>query len=134
MATYITYRFKSFNGTDYDTYHLESRSSMILRFNAEGQQLAGDKANVESSLSALETNVSALQTTVSGLVTTGGQPNVIEGVKVAGTKLTPDASKNVDIPAATADTSGVVTISARSAAAIAFLNPCSIPAGQSRMI
>ena len=33
-----------------------------------------------------------------------------------------------------ADTSGVVTISARSAAAIAFLNPCSIPAGQSRMI
>lgn len=112
MATYITYRFKSFNGTDYDTYHLESRSSMILRFNAEGQQLAGDKANVESSLSALETNVSALQTTVSGLVTTGGQPNVIEGVKVAGTKLTPDASKNVDIPAATADTSGVVKVAA----------------------
>ena len=112
MATYITYRFKSFNGTDYDTYHLESRSSMILRFNAEGQQLAGDKANVESSLSALETNVSALQTTVSGLVTTGGQANIIEGVKVAGTKLTPDASKNVDIPAATADTSGVVKVAA----------------------
>ena len=112
MATYITYRFKSFNGTDYDTYHLESRSSMILRFNAEGQQLTGDKANVESSLSALETNVSALQTTVSGLVTTGGQANIIEGVKVAGTKLTPDASKNVDIPAATADTSGVVKVAA----------------------
>lgn len=112
MATYITYRFKSFNGTDYDTYHLESRSSMILRFNAEGQQLAGDKANVESSLSALETNVSALQTTVSGLVTTGGQPNVIEGVKVAGTKLTPDASKNVDIPAATATDAGVVKVAA----------------------
>ena len=112
MATYITYRFKSFNGTDYDTYHLESRSSMILRFNAEGQQLAGDKANVESSLSALETNVSALQTTVSGLVTTGGQANVIEGVKVAGTKLTPDASKNVNIPAATATDAGVVKVAA----------------------
>lgn len=112
MATYITYRFKSFNGTDYDTYHLESRSSMILRFNAEGQQLAGDKANVESSLSALETNVSALQTTVSGLVTTGGQANIIEGVKVAGTKLTPDASKNVDIPAATATAAGVVKVAA----------------------
>lgn len=112
MAKYITYRFKSFNGEDYDTYHLESRSSMILRFDAEGAQLTGDKANVESSLSALETSVSSLKTTVDGIVSTGGQANVIEGVKVKGTKLTPDASKNVDIPAATATDFGVVKVAA----------------------
>ena len=33
-----------------------------------------------------------------------------------------------------ADTSGVVTTNALSAPAIAFLNPCSIPAGQSKRI
>lgn len=110
MANYIKYRFKSFNGTDYDTYHLESRSSMILRFNADGQQLSGNKADVESSLSALESSVSTLQNTVESIVSTGGQPNVIEGVKVNGTKLTPDASKNVDIPAATATAYGVVKV------------------------
>lgn len=110
MANYIKYRFKSFNGTDYDTYHLESRSSMILRFNADGQQLSGNQADVESSLSALESSVSTLKTTVDSIVSTGGQPNVIEGVKVNGTKLSPDASKNVDIPAATATDYGVVKV------------------------
>lgn len=110
MANYIKYRFKSFNGTDYDTYHLESRSSMILRFNADGQQLSGNQADVESSLSALESSVSTLKSTVDSIVSTGGQPNVIEGVKVNGTKLTPDASKNVDIPAATNEAYGVVKV------------------------
>ena len=110
MANYIKYRFKSYNGTDYDTYHLESRSSMILRFNADGQQLSGNQADVESSLSALESSVSTLKTTVDSIVSTGGQPNVIEGVKVNGTKLTPDASKNVDIPAATDKAYGVVKV------------------------
>ena len=112
MAQYIKYRFKSFNGTDYDTYHLESRSSMILRFNEEGGQLSGDKANVESSLSALESSLSTLKTTVDGIVSTGGQANVIEGVKVNGAKLDPDVSKNVNIPAATATDFGVVKVAA----------------------
>ena len=111
MANYITYRFKSYNGTDYDTYHLESRSSMILRFNAEGQQLAGDKANVESSLSALETNVSALQTTVSGLVTTGGEPNKINAITAGGTAVT-ITDKTAAIPAATDKVYGVVKVAA----------------------
>ena len=110
MANYIKYRFKSFNGKNYDTVHLESRSSMILRFNADGQQLSGNQADVESSLSALESSVSTLKTTVDSIVSTGGQPNVIEGVKVNGTKLTPDASKNVDIPSATDKAYGVVKV------------------------
>lgn len=110
MANYIKYRFKSFNGTDYDTYHLESRSSMILRFNADGQQLSGNQADVESSLSALESSVSTLKSTVDNIVSTGGQANVIEGVKVNGTALTPDASKDVNIPAATDKAYGVVKV------------------------
>lgn len=110
MANYIKYRFKSFNGTDYDTYHLESRSSMILRFNANGQQLSGNQADVESSLSALESSVSTLKSTVDNIVSTGGQANVIEGVKVNGTALTPDASKDVNIPAATDKAYGVVKV------------------------
>ena len=102
MAKYITYRFKSFNGTDYDTYHLESRSSMILRFNSDGAQLSGDKATVESSLAALES-------TVAGIVSTGGQANVIEGVTANGTTCA-ITNKIAKIPQATASAFGVVKV------------------------
>ena len=102
MAKYITYRFKSFNGTDYDTYHLESRSSMILRFNSDGAQLTGNKATVESSLAALES-------TVAGIVSTGGQANVIEGVTANGTACT-ITSKIAKIPQATDSAWGVVKV------------------------
>lgn len=43
-------------------------------------------------------------------VAEGAQANVVEGVKVNGTALTPDASKNVNIPAATAAAFGVVKV------------------------
>lgn len=43
-------------------------------------------------------------------VAEGAQANVVEGVKVNGTALTPDASKNVNIPAATAASFGVVKV------------------------
>lgn len=109
MAEYIKYRFKSFNGKDYDTYHLESRSSMILRFDEAGAQLTGNKANVESSLSALETNVSALQTTVEGIVSTGGEPNKIDSITANGTACT-ITDKVAKIPAATDKAYGVVKV------------------------
>lgn len=109
MANYITYRFKSYNGTDYDTYHLESRSSMILRFNTDGQQLSGNKANVESSLSALESSVSSLKTTVDSIVSAGGEPNKIDSITANGTACT-ITDKVAKIPAATATAYGVVKI------------------------
>lgn len=109
MANYIKYRFKSFNGTDYDTYHLESRSSMILRFNADGQQLSGNQADVESSLSALESSVSTLKTTVDGIVSTGGERNKIDSITANGTACT-ITNKVAKIPAATATTYGVVKV------------------------
>lgn len=110
MANYIKYRFKSFNGTDYDTYHLESRSSMILRFNADGQQLSGNQADVESSLSALESSVSTLKNTVDDIVSTGGEPNKIDSITANGTACTIDKNKVAKIPAATATTYGVVKV------------------------
>lgn len=109
MANYITYRFKSYNGTDYDTYHLESRSSMILRFNTDGQQLSGNKANVESSLSALESSVSSLETTVDGIVSAGGERNKIDSITANGTACT-ITDKVAKIPAATATAYGVVKV------------------------
>lgn len=110
MANYIKYRFKSFNGTDYDTYHLESRSSMILRFNADGQQLSGNQADVESSLSALESSVSTLKSTVDGIVSTGGEPNKIDSITANGTACTIDKNKVAKIPAATNEAYGVVKV------------------------
>lgn len=109
MANYITYRFKSYNGTDYDTYHLESRSSMILRFNADGQQLSGNQADVESSLSALESSVSSLETTVDGIVSAGGERNKIDSITANGTACT-ITDKVAKIPAATATAYGVVKV------------------------
>lgn len=54
-----------------------------------------------------KTEFDALSDTVDGLVTEGGEPNVIEIVKVNGTALTPDAQKAVDVivPAAPTNTS-----------------------------
>lgn len=109
MANYIKYRFKSYNGIDYDTYHLESRSSMILRFDEAGAQLTGDKANVESSLSALESSVSTLKTTVDGIVSTGGEPNKIDSITANGTACT-ITDKVAKIPAATDKAYGVVKV------------------------
>lgn len=89
---YIKYRFRAKNASGaYDTYHLESASNMILRFDADGKQQTGNKANVELSLAALES-------TVSGLVAGGGEPNKIDSITVAGKAVTIDSNKNAAIP------------------------------------
>ncbi len=52
-----------------------------------------------------KTDFDALQDQVDDLIAEGGEPNVIETVKVNGTALTPDAQKavNVTVPTATSD-------------------------------
>ena len=47
---------------------------------------------------ALDTDLDALDAKVDEIVAEGGEPNVIETVKVNGTALTPDAQKAVDVP------------------------------------
>lgn len=46
---------------------------------------------------ATQSDFDDLSDTVDGIVSTGGEPNVIETVKVNGSALTPDASKAVDV-------------------------------------
>lgn len=71
------------------------------------------KEDADSKFAAKETGKSlvsdTLITKLEGIAT-GAQVNVIEAIKVNGTALTPDASKNVDIPAATAAAFGVVKV------------------------
>lgn len=52
--------------------------------------------------SDLQDDVSDLQTTVEGLVTEGGEPNLIDTVKVNNVALVPDANKAVNIAVPTA--------------------------------
>lgn len=50
---------------------------------------------------ASKTEFDTLSDTVDSLVEAGGEPNVIDTVKVNGTALTPDANKAVDVPVPT---------------------------------
>ena len=56
-------------------------------------------------LFASQTDLDALEAEVAEIVAEGGEPNVVETVKVNGTALTPDAQKAVDVtvPTATSD-------------------------------
>lgn len=58
---------------------------------------------------AKQEDLTALSDRVDEIIAEGGEPNVIEKVKVAGTALTPDAQKAVDIPAATTSAAGVMS-------------------------
>lgn len=49
------------------------------------------------SVFATKAELGELESTVDGIVSEGGQPNVIETVKVNGTALTPDANKAVNV-------------------------------------
>ena len=61
--------------------------------------------NWAKSLFALASDLTSLSSRVDDIVAEGGEPNVIEQVKVNGTVLTPDANKSVDIsvPTKTSD-------------------------------
>lgn len=78
---------------------------------------------------ATKSELSALQTTVDGIVSTGGEPNVLVGVKVNGVAQT-IAEKMVDILIATGSTNGTIAVAGvdvaiKGLAALAFLNEVS---------
>lgn len=58
---------------------------------------------------ALDADLDALSERVEEIIAEGGEPNVIETVKVDGTALTPDAQKAVNIPAATTSATGLMS-------------------------
>lgn len=55
---------------------------------------------------AKQTDLDALDTKVDGIIAEGGEPNVIETVKVNGAAVTPDAQKAVDVAVPTVTMSG----------------------------
>lgn len=63
----------------------------------------------KTEIDAVDTKVTTLSTTVDSLVTTGGEANVLNGVKVNGTALT-IAEKMVDILITTGTTDGTVAV------------------------
>lgn len=87
---------KTENG--YDTYHLQSQASLILRYKANGVE----NGNVETALANLES-------TVQGIVSAGGEPNKINAITVGGTAVT-ISNKTAAIPAATASAYGAVKV------------------------
>lgn len=66
-----------------------------------------DKADL---LYAKDTDLQALDSRVDDIVSTGGEPNVIEGVKVNGSALTPDANKAVNVKVEESTNNGKVKV------------------------
>ena len=87
---------KTANG--YDTYHLQSQASLILRYKSDGTE----NGNVESALANLETRVD-------NIASVGGEPNVITAITAGGTAVTIN-NKTAAIPAATISAYGVVKV------------------------
>lgn len=87
---------KTANG--YDTYHLQSQASLILRYRSDGTE----NGNVESALANLETRVD-------NIASVGGEPNVINAITAGGTAVT-ISNKTAAIPAATISAYGVVKV------------------------
>ena len=87
---------KTANG--YDTYHLQSQASLILRYKSDGTE----NGNVESALANLETRVD-------NIASVGGEPNVITAITAGGTAVT-ISNKTAAIPAATISAYGVVQV------------------------
>ena len=87
---------KTANG--YDTYHLQSQASLILRYKSDGTE----NGNVESALANLETRVDSI-------ASVGGEPNVITAITAGGTAVT-ISNKTAAIPAATISAYGVVKV------------------------
>ena len=87
---------KTANG--YDTYHLQSQASLILRYKSDGTE----NGNVESALANLENRVD-------NIASVGGEPNVITAITAGGTAVTIN-NKTAAIPAATISAYGVVKV------------------------
>ena len=76
-------------------------TTMLAYYKTERDKVVAKKTEVQ----AVADDLTALDTKVDGIIAEGGEPNVIETVKVNGTELTPDANKAVDVtvPTKTSD-------------------------------
>lgn len=84
------------------------------QFDTQADELNDLKASVgspsESFTAALFPTVESLQSRIDGLVATGGEANLINGIAIDGTSITPDASKIVNLPSFSGSTAGLVPV------------------------
>ena len=76
-------------------------TTTLAYYDTEKKKVNATKTEVQ----AVADDLTALDTKVDGIIAEGGEPNVIDTIKVNGTALTPDAQKAVDItvPTKTSD-------------------------------
>ena len=94
-----TYKYLDDNGLTY--YHSKVKTLLSGRVDKE----TGKGLSTNDLTDALKTKYDTTATKVDQIIETGGEPNVIDTVKVNGTALTPDANKavNVIVPTKTSD-------------------------------
>lgn len=94
-----TKKYLDDNGLTY--YHSKVKTLLAGKQDAE----SGKGLSTNDFTDALKTKYDNAATKVDQIIETGGEPNVIETVKVNGTALTPDANKAVDVtvPTKTSD-------------------------------
>lgn len=94
-----TKKYLDDNGLTY--YH----SKVKTLLSGKVDKVTGKGLSTNDLTNALKQTYDDTVTTVAGLVAEGGEPNVIEIVKVNGSALTPDANKavNVTVPTVTSD-------------------------------
>ena len=90
-----------------DTYYTESEiDGKISALNEEIAKKANseglldnyyNKGEVDTAVGAVASDLAGLAETVEGIVTVGGEKNVIVGVQVNGSDLTPDADRKVNV-------------------------------------
>lgn len=84
------------------------------QLDTQADELDNLKASVgspsESFTAALFPTVESLQSRIDGLVATGGEANLINGIAIDGTSITPDASKIVNLPSFSGSTAGLVPV------------------------
>lgn len=73
-------------------------TTMLAYYKTERDKVVAKKTEVQ----AVADDLTSLDAKVDGIIAEGGEPNVIETVKVNGTALTPDANKAVDVTVPTA--------------------------------
>lgn len=96
MSGYYTYRIRRYNGTDFDYFHVESRSDIVYRFHdgvpgetVETSLLKLESNKIDKISSPTENNIPIL--TASGmLVDSGKSIDTVGGVKVVVSDTQPE--------------------------------------------
>ena len=85
-----------------------ARMAENAKNDGEGNEITQTYATKDVATTSADGLMSSADKTKLNGLETGAEVNVIEGITVNGTALSPDASKNVDIPLATSESAGLI--------------------------